>query len=601
MKRLIAFILSFVLCFSLVAIAQKQIRGDREKPRAEREEINRIIRESLRLLEYRQKLRAEINEITHKNKESQNEGEEETELGFYDAEEQNIPSANTNITGKVEMEIVNQTALLHSRILWGGVSKGPAIPLSDLKGNILAYEISFSIKHAAFPGYERIMQSVKRGRELVEEGYVWGDNESINRGRMLQWGVYDYRTIVISARYDIYPILEYSTGLSRFYTIGDLAKDKAGYTLGTTAVRLTKIYYAGPLDKWFEFTANDGRRILIDAFSLEAHLPDKILTEQPKQIQGKDFIIRNNRQAWEKVKSGIPIIKDVAAAGRIGGVPFYDWSYGCSPTSSAMILGFYDERGYDRLIDYYFRRWDPVEGEWDYNVPNVQQELARAMNTSSDGGTYTSDIAPGNKYVTNNINGYGFESTCSSKGDRTNNFHWNLIKKEINAGRPFHWGVNDYYSYECRDYIWHSVAAVGYTNDHYVIVHNTWDTKEHYWYYYTRGGDNPVSSSEVITIIAFRNRPPILDAIGNRLVKEGEKLQFSISGRDPDNDPIVFLAKNLPEGATFDVLTNIFSWTPSYTQSGTYTVRFIVSDYKHRTFEDVQITVINVKIIIIKP
>ena len=415
--------------------------------------------------------------------------------------------------------------------------------------------------------------------------------------------MYNYRTIVISARYNIYPILEYSTGLSRFYTIGDLAKEKAGYILGTTDIRLTKIYYAGNLDKWLEFTANDGRRILIDSFSLEANMPENILVEQPKQIEGKDFIVQKNREAWEKVKYGIPIITDAAGAGRIRSVPFYDWSYGCSPTASAMILGFYDKRGYDRLIDYYFKRWDPVEVEWDYNVPNVQQELATAMYTSSDGSTYISDIAPGNKYVTNIINGYGFESTCSSKGDYgTNNFHLNLIKKEINAGRPFHWVVDDYYSYEHRDYICHSVAAVGYTNDNYVIVHNTWDTQEHYWYYYTYlGGDNPVSSSWVITIIAYRNRPPILDAIGNKSVKEANKLQFFISGRDPDDDPIVFSAENLPEGATFNEGTKLFSWTPSYTQSGEYTVRFIVSDYKSITYEDVEITVINVKIIIIKP
>ena len=588
MKRLITLMLSFILCFSLVAIAQKPIREDKEKSRVERKKITRTIREH-KLTEYRQKLRSDIMDIT----------DDDEELPFDDNQEHNIPFANTDIKGKVEMEIVNQTASLHSRIIWGKVAKGPAIPLSDLKGNILAYEISFSIKHATFPSYEEIMQSVQRGRELIEEGYVWGNKALINRGRRLKWGVDDYRTIVISARYNIYPILEYSTGLSRFYTIGDLAKGKAGYILGTTDIRLTKIYYAGYLDKWLEFTANDGRRILIDSFSLEAHMPEKILVEQPKQIEGKDFIVQKNREAWGKVKSGIPIITDVAGAGRIRSVPFYDWSYGCSPTASAMILGFYDKRGYDRLIDYYFRRWDPIEVEWDYNVPNVQQELAIAMNTNLEtGSTEWDNIAPGNKYVTNNINGYGFESTRSTWANLSNNFHWNLIRKEINAGRPFHWGVGWYYRYNRQ--ISHSVAAVGYTDDHYVIVHNTWDTQEHYWYYYTYEAGK-YSTSVVITIIAYGNRPPILDAIGNKSVKEGDKLQFFISGRDPDDDPIVFSAENLPEGATFNEGTKLFSWTPSYTQSGKYTVRFIVSDYKSITYEDVEITVINVKIIIIKP
>jgi len=518
-------------------------------------------------------------------------------------QELTIPSANTNIEEKTEYEIVNQAALLHSRFLWGRVSMGTAIPLSDFKGNIVAYEISFSTKHAEFPGYDYILESIRRGRALIEEGYITGNKRLSNFAKRLRWGVVSYRTIIIAARYNMYPILEYSTGLSPFYTTGDLAKHKAAGILGTSEIKLTRMYYGGHLNRWFEFTAHDGRRILIDVYSLKAFQPGAILNGQAdkkQDIEELQFIKLNNNAAWEKLKSGARIISDVRAAAQIGNVPFYDWSFGCSPTASAMILGYHNNKGYHNLIDYYFDRWDPLENEWDYSIPNVQRELAQAMKTSADGSTYVRDISPGNTYVTNNINGYRFESNRSTWGTSWNNFNWDLIKKEIDANRPFHWVVIDYWSSQHRDHVDHSVAAVGYTNNHYVIVHNTWDTREHSWYYYSDTAGK-ISSSYVINIIPRGNRPPYLESIGSKSAQEGSELTFRIIGKDPDNDPIAFSIKSLPAGAHFNQGTRTFSWMPNYTQSGIYTVRFIVSDSEFTDFEDVEITVADVKKIIPKP
>jgi frataxin-like iron-binding protein CyaY len=519
-------------------------------------------------------------------------------------QELTIPSANTNGSEKAEYKYITQAALINSRILWGKVSMGTAIPLSDFKGDIIAYEISFSTKYAEFPDYDEIMESIRRGRTLREEAYITGDKRLCSFGERLRWGIDSYRTIIIAARYDMYPIPEYSTGLSPFYTTGDLAKQKAAGFLGASEIKLTRMYYAGHLSRWFEFTAQDGRKILVDVYSLELYQPGEILTEQLEQNQNPEelqFIEMNNKAAWEKLKAGARIINSVRAAAQIEGVPFYDWSFGCSPTASAMILGYYNDKGYQKLIDYYFDRWDPVEQEWDYDIPNVQRELAQAMKTDfSDGSTYISDIPPGNIYVTNNINGYNFESDRSAWGGWSNNFNWDLIKKEIDARRPFHWIVLDYWSSQHRDHVDHSVAAVGYTNDHYVIVHNTWDTREHNWYYYTDTGGK-ISFSYVINIIPRGNHPPYLQSIGSKSIREGSELTFRIIGKDPDNDPITFSVKNLPAGAAFNPATRTFSWTPTYTQSGTCTVRFIVSDAVYSDYEDVEIMVVDVKKIIPKP
>ncbi|MHB1190952.1 MAG: hypothetical protein ACYC08_08950, partial [Armatimonadota bacterium] len=38
-----------------------------------------------------------------------------------------------------------------------------------------------------------------------------------------------------------------------------------------------------------------------------------------------------------------------AAVVKLSGVPSYDWSYGCAPTSGAMMMGYYDRHGYSKM------------------------------------------------------------------------------------------------------------------------------------------------------------------------------------------------------------------------------------------------------------
>ena len=85
------------------------------------------------------------------------------------------------------------------------------------------------------------------------------------------------------------------------------------------------------------------------------------------------------------------------------------------------------------------------------------------------------------------------------------------------------------------------------------------------------------------------NNAPELDAIGNMSVREGQRLQFTISANDRDGDTLTFSAKDLPEGADFDQDTRTFSWTPK--EEGVYHVRFEVFDGQVADSEDITITV----------
>ncbi|MCP4607896.1 MAG: hypothetical protein GY845_04180, partial [Planctomycetes bacterium] len=88
------------------------------------------------------------------------------------------------------------------------------------------------------------------------------------------------------------------------------------------------------------------------------------------------------------------------------------------------------------------------------------------------------------------------------------------------------------------------------------------------------------------------NQAPVLDSIGDKSVNEEEALLVTISATDPDDDSITYSASNLPSGASFDTDTQTFSWTPTYTQAGTYpSIHFEVTDGNLTDSEDITITI----------
>jgi hypothetical protein len=99
------------------------------------------------------------------------------------------------------------------------------------------------------------------------------------------------------------------------------------------------------------------------------------------------------------------------------------------------------------------------------------------------------------------------------------------------------------------------------------------------------GGGSPPSTDNA----------PVLAAIGSKSVNEGSVLSFTISATDADGDTLTYSASNLPSGANFNTSTRTFSWTPSYTQAGTYTsVHFQVSDGEKIDYENVSIIVADI-------
>jgi Putative Ig domain/Beta-propeller repeat len=106
---------------------------------------------------------------------------------------------------------------------------------------------------------------------------------------------------------------------------------------------------------------------------------------------------------------------------------------------------------------------------------------------------------------------------------------------------------------------------------------------------------SPSTSYDLLTVKYSQDNAPVLAAIGDKTVNEGESLSFTLSAEDADGDALTYSASNLPSDATFDATTHAFAWTPSYTQAGSYSnVRFEVSDGNLQDAEDITIVVNNV-------
>ncbi len=93
------------------------------------------------------------------------------------------------------------------------------------------------------------------------------------------------------------------------------------------------------------------------------------------------------------------------------------------------------------------------------------------------------------------------------------------------------------------------------------------------------------------------NCAPVLTAIANQTVDEGDLLTITPTVTDGDSDPLAFSGVNLPTGAAVDANTGAFTWTPGYTDAGTYTnVEYWVDDLTDTVSDLFDITVNNVNV-----
>ncbi|MFZ5470043.1 MAG: putative Ig domain-containing protein, partial [Myxococcota bacterium] len=95
----------------------------------------------------------------------------------------------------------------------------------------------------------------------------------------------------------------------------------------------------------------------------------------------------------------------------------------------------------------------------------------------------------------------------------------------------------------------------------------------------TDNGTPPLSASRTVTLtVTDANRAPTVSFIGNQTVAQGETLSFIVSATDPDGDTLTLSSSTLPTNATFSTSSGAFSFSPSFSQTGTETITFTATD-----------------------
>ncbi len=109
--------------------------------------------------------------------------------------------------------------------------------------------------------------------------------------------------------------------------------------------------------------------------------------------------------------------------------------------------------------------------------------------------------------------------------------------------------------------------------------------------------DGDLTDDELVTVtVTNTNQAPVLDPIGSQSVAEGVLLSFTVTASDPDGTIPTLTTSTLPTGASFTDNgdgTGSFSWTPDYTQAGSYDITFTANDGDLTDDELVTVTVTN--------
>lgn len=102
-------------------------------------------------------------------------------------------------------------------------------------------------------------------------------------------------------------------------------------------------------------------------------------------------------------------------------------------------------------------------------------------------------------------------------------------------------------------------------------------------------GDTPVDQEPPVT-----SNPPVLGAIGNRQAEENKTLTIELSATDADGSAITYTYSSEEPLPGASLTGNIFRWTPTYDQAGSYRVTFTASDGQAQDSETITINVANV-------
>jgi hypothetical protein len=138
---------------------------------------------------------------------------------------------------------------------WTNYSIGAPIPCVDTEGKLVSYQVPVRVGTGPFPE----VLSPPPASEISPQDL---------RSRSL-WRIPDYWTFVVSARRSQYPVPVYGEGLPAFLVTFHKAAETARSKLADPHVALAHYYWLGHNGECYDFVAESGRRVLVNALTLQ--------------------------------------------------------------------------------------------------------------------------------------------------------------------------------------------------------------------------------------------------------------------------------------------------------------------------------------------
>ena len=388
-----------------------------------------------------------------------------------------------------------------------------------------------------------------------------GTNSSYSYDVMVN-GQYD-GYVMVSATRDNYPVLEFTKGITPDKDAGTLTRAKQ---LAQTQIKNPKkevlgegqpVYLGATYFAMVYPVQMNNTKLRPQQISSDWILVDLIenrIVDQNDQRNAKNYTLQLNatemkqleefqqlkikeaNAEWDTLENGADsgTMKTAAsvlqATSGAGGrswldVPAYTWHWGCTPTSAAMVLGYLRDQGLTQLPngDY---RGDPLNHELANQMWTIYNKTDGYCVQPGDGPlcgmTTPPMMAVG---MTDELIAHGIYQWGSySNLDFGTNYDSDVA--EINAGYPFVLSM----MYQ-QNYYLHSVAVIGYASGQFLIVHDTWDTGDHYIHYNNWVGAQitHVYSSSMHTITANAGPNGSITPDGSISVPDGIMKTFTIT------------------------------------------------------------------------
>ncbi len=351
----------------------------------------------------------------------------------------------------VDLDTLAAVADAHAFEVWGEeVARGEPFPVTDAAGDMRAYVFPYARGTRTFPGNALLSD---RQPDLPES----------------------FGAIYVAVRRMKHPVLRVVNSLHPLFVRGEQAQMIGRSVLGAADASITRIYWLGLDQEYFEISGA-GRHLLLDIRTLKQLEPETTLRpgiaagEEDKEHVALEEPPSPRLAAFEPGGARLgPTLKLIPLAECL---PVVDWTYWCVPTAWTMAVCYYDNYvkntggllGYGRLVGHWFEHLELNNGPAHYT--NVPEYIDQAIDPNSGPPpTWRAGFSGFADFIKKTY-GYSFSSRDVS-ASAANDWAWADITAEIDAGRPFVWGVPN-----------HATCAFGYriTSDgsKRVVINSTW-------------------------------------------------------------------------------------------------------------------------------